>query len=216
MALAKAYRLVCNVPMSEAASPTRDRLLQAAYREIREHGFQAASVAAILSRSALTKGALYHHFRDKRALGFAVLDEVIAPYFEQNLFEPLRNSEDPLMSLQKLIRETARSHDSQSIRLGCPLHNLTQEMSALDDEFKTRLSRLIARWQRSMRDVLRRAQEMGKLKPGVDCEAAALFIVSAWEGCTGVAKNLQSEKVLAQCMRQLVHYVEALMPTPER
>lgn len=198
--------------MSEAASPTRDKLLQAAYREIREHGFQAASVAAILSRSTLTKGALYHHFSDKRALGFAVLDEVIAPYFEQHVFQPLQKNENPLIALQKLIRDAVRSQDSESIRLGCPLHNLTQEMSALDDEFKSRLSRLIARWQRSMRDVLRRAQETGKLKPDVDCEAAALFIVSAWEGCAGVAKNLQSDKVFGQCMRQLAHYVEALTP----
>lgn len=198
--------------MSEVASPTRDKLLQAAYREIREYGFQAASVAAILSRSALTKGALYHHFSDKRALAFAVLDEVIAPWFERHVFQPLQLSDAPLRTLLALVRESVSLQDSEAIRLGCPLHNLSQEMSALDDDFKTRLNRLIARWQRVTRDALRRAQQSGNLSADVDCEAAALFIVAAWQGCAGVAKNLQSAHVFSQCMRQLAGYIDGLTP----
>jgi hypothetical protein len=48
------------------------------------------------------------------------------------------------------------------------------------------------------------------VRPEVDCRAAALFIVSAFEGCIGIAKNLQSVKEFRLCMAQLVSYVEGL------
>ena len=47
---------------------TRTELLEAAYKEVYYHGFQAASLERILSNTELTKGALYHHFANKEAL----------------------------------------------------------------------------------------------------------------------------------------------------
>ena len=56
---------------------TRDKILHSAFCEIHRQGFQAASIANILQDTGLTKGALYHHFPTKQALGLAVIDEVI-------------------------------------------------------------------------------------------------------------------------------------------
>lgn len=58
---------------------TRERLLQAAFREIYRSGFQSASLDTILAAAGVTKGALYYHFDSKEALGYAVVEEVIAP-----------------------------------------------------------------------------------------------------------------------------------------
>jgi len=44
----------------------------------------------------------------------------------------------------------------------------------------------------------------------VDCRAAALFIVSSWEGCVGVAKAMQSVKDFRLCMKQLEAHVAGL------
>src|SRR5205807_6655839 len=58
---------------------TRERLLQAASREIYRSGFQSASLDTILASAGVTKGALYYHFKSKEALGYTVVEEVIAP-----------------------------------------------------------------------------------------------------------------------------------------
>src|SRR5271156_2611915 len=55
---------------------TRERLLQAASREIYRSGFQSASLDTILAVAGVTKGALYYHFDSKEALGYAVVDEI--------------------------------------------------------------------------------------------------------------------------------------------
>ena len=57
---------------------TRERLLQAAFREIHRSGFQSASIDTILAATNVTKGALYYHFESKEALGYAVVEEKIA------------------------------------------------------------------------------------------------------------------------------------------
>jgi len=46
---------------------TRERLLQAAFREVYRYGFQSAGIDTILAATNVTKGALYHHFKSKEA-----------------------------------------------------------------------------------------------------------------------------------------------------
>src|SRR4030095_5203309 len=71
---------------TRAPDATRQKLLYAAFEEMYRSGFQAASLDAILAKAGVTKGALYHHFPDKAALGYAVVDEVVrAPVLEAYL-----------------------------------------------------------------------------------------------------------------------------------
>ncbi len=189
---------------------TRDKILDAAFQEIHRCGFQAASLSSILERTGLTKGALYYHFPDKDRLGYAVIDEVIRESLETMMFAPLRESDDPVTTLCEVIRYKAERTSGDSVALGCPLNNLMQEMSPLDLEFKRRLMAILKTWQDVVTDALKRGQKRGQVRPDVDCRAAALFIVSAFEGCIGVAKNLQSVKEFRLCMAQLEGYVQGL------
>lgn len=189
---------------------TRDRIVDAAYQEIYRHGFQAASLNNILAKTGLTKGALYHHFPTKNDLGLAVIEEVIREGFEVRVFAPLRETNEPVEALHTLIQSKAECATSETVKLGCPLNNLMQEMSPLDADFKRRLNGILKTWQDTVAVALTRAQKQGRIRKGIDCRAAALFIVSAYEGCIGIAKNLQSVKEYRLCMTQLDGYVRSL------
>ena len=193
---------------------TREKLLNAAFCEIHRHGFQAASIANILQDTGLTKGALYHHFPTKQELGLAVVEEVIRERLEALIFSRLRDSGQPVQALLEVIADIGRRTDLEIITLGCPLNNLMQEMSPLDDAFKARLNGILTTWGRIVEDALLRGQESGAIRAGVDCRAAALFIVSAWEGCIGIAKSLQSAEGFGLCMEQLQGYIRGLMVAP--
>lgn len=195
---------------------TRDKLLQAAFNEIHLHGFQAASIANILRDTGLTKGALYHHFPTKQELGLAVIEEVVSEQLETWIFRRLRESGQPAQTLLKLIDESGRNTEQQALILGCPLNNLMQEMSPLDGEFKIRLNRILSTWQSVIEDTLHREKKSGVVRSDVDCRAAALFIVSAWEGCVGIAKSQQSLKNFSLCMKQLRSYVQNLLVLPAK
>jgi TetR/AcrR family transcriptional regulator, transcriptional repressor for nem operon len=195
---------------SHPADLTRQRILDAAFAEIYRHGYQAASVASILVDTGLTKGALYHHFLDKKSLGLAVVDEMIAQRLLERYLLPLREADQPAARLLDLMAAKSAQSD-EDIQLGCPLNNLMQEMSPLDEDFRTRLNRILVAWQEVIATALQRAQAAGEVRPEVDCHAAALFIVSAWEGCAGTAKNMQSAEAFRACMAQLHLYVLGLM-----
>lgn len=50
----------------------RDRLLEAAVKLVRTRGFAATSVDQLCAEAGVTKGAFFHHFATKEALGVAV------------------------------------------------------------------------------------------------------------------------------------------------
>ena len=190
---------------------TRDKILDAAFQEIHRHGFQSASLSNILASTELTKGALYHHFPTKNDLGHAVIDEIIRSGLDAMVLAPLRESDDPIETLLEIIQRKSERTTLESVILGCPLNNLAQEMSPLDEDFKQRLNSILTEWHNTFADALKRAQKQGKVRKDVDCRAAALFLVSAWEGCVGVAKNLQSVKEFRLCLKQLEAYVRSLL-----
>jgi uncharacterized protein YigA (DUF484 family) len=130
------------------------------------------------------------------------------------MFAPLRESDTPFDTLLEIVRRKAQRADLESVSLGCPLNNLMQEMSPLDATFKKRLNAVLAIWQTAVADALTRAQKQGKVRREVDCRAAALFIVSSWEGCVGVAKAMQSVKDFRLCMKQLEEHVAGLAVRP--
>ena len=64
----------------ESASPTtRERILASARELFAQDGYNRATVRAIGRRSGITDAAIYHHFRGKRALYDAVLEERPVP-----------------------------------------------------------------------------------------------------------------------------------------
>ena len=191
---------------------TRDKILQSAFCEIHRQGFQAASLANILQDTGLTKGALYHHFPTKQALGLAVIEEVIKGRLEELIFKPVREGERPVEMLLEIFATINKKVPPDFIMLGCPLNNLMQEMSALDELFQEQLGGVLGVWQKTVEDALKRGKKQGTIRADVDYKAAALFVVSAWEGCIGVAKNMQSPKAFEICMKQLHGYVQNLMP----
>src|ERR1700677_956028 len=117
---------------------TRERLLQAASREIYRSGFQSASLDTILARGGVPKGALYYHLKNKEALGYAVVEEVISPDVRGTWVRPLQSVKDPIDALIGIVQGiSVRPGD---VCGGCQLNNLAQEMSPLDAGFRKRLA----------------------------------------------------------------------------
>ena len=198
---------------ARAPEATREKLLAAAFEEIHRHGYQAASLDSILSSTGLTKGALYHHFADKAALGYAVVDEVVHGLTLRRWTGPLEDrSLDGVTAIQRTLRtvSTESAERPELVELGCPLNNLTQEMSPLDEKFRGRLSRTFDLWTGAFADALQRGRDDGSVRADVDPRRTADFIVSSIEGSFGLAKSAKSLRVLLSNLDLLIDYLEGL------
>ena len=189
---------------------TRKRILEAAFMEIYRKGFQGMRLDDVLNTTELTKGALYHHFPNKRALGYAVVDEVILPIMDEMWLEPLKKAPDPMQGLIDVVEQLPEMKPPEIIEYGCPLNNLAQEMSPLDEGFRQRLDYVFRLWHDVTEEALERAKHQGKLRESIDSDETATFIMAALEGCIGIAKNAQSIERLRACNRGLIDYLHSL------
>ena len=197
-------------PLDDSELDTRGAILTAAYQEIHLNGFQSASLANILARTGLTKGALYHHFANKTELGYAVIDEVIAQRIDLRFIQPLHYFDDPIEGLIQLIQAAGESFSLTDIELGCPLSVLAQEMAPIDEGFRLRLAAIYEHWHQSISKVLLRAQQDGLIIEAIDPRALAVTIAALIEGSLSTAKVAQDLGKLQQCtsgLTQLLHLI---------
>jgi AcrR family transcriptional regulator len=187
---------------------TRKRLLQAASREVYISGFQSASLDTILASTGVTKGALYYHFKSKEALGYAIIEEFVATLTRDKWLGPLKQGKDPIDTLIDIVQATSvRPND---VRGGCPLVNLAQEMSPLDERFRKRLERIFNGWQEGIATALRRGQSEGTVRRDLVPEETAGFLIATYEGYTLLAKNAQDAKVWEVGIRNIVGWLRSL------
>lgn len=70
---------------------TRKKLIEVARRAFAEYGYADTSMDKLTAEAGLTRGALYHHFGDKRGLFAAVVDQIdsqMAEYAQHHREQP--------------------------------------------------------------------------------------------------------------------------------
>jgi TetR/AcrR family transcriptional regulator, transcriptional repressor for nem operon len=204
-----------NRPKRSVAAPrdpvrTRRRLLRAAFHEIHRSGFRSADLDAILTKAGVTKGALYYHFDNKEALGYAVVDEVIASKVHQKWVQPLGNSKNPIDVLIRIFQ--SESLKKEDVQRGCYLLNLSQEMSGLDEGFRKRTARVYKDWHDGMAEALREGQKRRMVRSDINADETATFLLAAWEGYAVLAKNAQDARMLRSGQRSVIRHLESLRP----
>ena len=193
---------------------TRKRLLQAAFQEIYRSGFRSADVDAILAKAGVTKGALYYHFDSKEALGYAVVDEVIASNLHQKWVQPLRNAKNPIDVLVRIIQ--SESLKRADVQRGCPLLNLSQEMSGLDEGFRRRTAKVYKDWHDAMAGALREGQKRRVVRRDINANETATFLIATWEGYVVLGKNSQDPRTMQSGQRRVNGHIESLRPARGR
>ncbi|MGA8088349.1 MAG: TetR family transcriptional regulator C-terminal domain-containing protein [Terracidiphilus sp.] len=189
---------------------TRQGLLQAAFREVYRYGFQSAGIDAILAATNVTKGALYYHFESKEALGHAIIEEVVAEITKDRWLRPLGQSKDrnPIDALIGIVQAIpARPGD---VKRGCPLVNLTQEMSLLNEQFRKRLEKIFKAWQEGIATALREGQSTGTVRRDLVPEETASFLIAMVEGYEVLAKNTQDAKVWNMGIKNIANWLSSL------
>lgn len=81
----------------ERLASTRAALLKAARAIFADQGYEAAATEEIVRRAKVTRGALYYHFADKRALFDAVASDVAREIAER--IDAVTPMDDPLQAL---------------------------------------------------------------------------------------------------------------------
>ncbi|MBF0466073.1 MAG: TetR/AcrR family transcriptional regulator [Nitrospirae bacterium] len=193
---------------------TRKKILDTAFEEIYLNGYQGASLNRIIEKSGFTKGALYHYFKSKKELALAAISETMSVFLKQYWELPLLNQPDPLCALinhlknlPTIVFEHCKVFE---IKHGCPLNNLIQEMSPIDEDFARILEKHFNEWQDILTKIIEQAKTKGQVEKDVNPADAAMFLLSCLEGCITTAKKSNSMDIFIRCTAQIEHYINSL------
>lgn len=195
------------------AEKTRLALMAAAAAEIYDKGYHAAALSDILTRAGATKGALYHHFPDKRSLALAAMDHFLRTDMEELWFGPFRQTDDPFTVLRELITFIHTSGVlGGELHNGCPMVNLAEDMCSQDEDFRLLVDDLNNEWRDIMVDAMKRGMEAGNVRKDIDPMAVATFFLAVRHGVISQLKISQDLNVTAMCAVAFFAYLDSLRP----
>lgn len=188
---------------------TRAHILEVAFNEIHLRGFQGVSIDQIIKKTDVTKGAFFHYFPNKNELGYAIVDEMLKMMITDRWIRPLATYKNPVQGILKVFKKLIDIWPEEYIERGCPLNNLTQEMSAVDQVFNEKLQIVMKMWIDETEKYLNKAQNDNYLRKSVNTRHMSEFIVMTEEGAFAMAKTMKDRKILISLYGVLKDYVES-------
>ncbi len=189
---------------------TRERLLDSALKEVYTYGYQGSSTAKILKNANVPKGSMYHHFKSKKELVLALVDEKIAGglliYFEPLLEQNRRDGE----TLQTIITITKMiSKNNDLVMYGCPLNKLIQEMAPIDEDFANILTSKYNEIFKILEDAINFAIKTKEIKE-CDAQKVTRFIFQSIWGYLSISVTLSSKERFLEVIEHLESYFSTL------
>jgi TetR/AcrR family transcriptional regulator, transcriptional repressor for nem operon len=189
---------------------TRAKILETIAHDVQKNGFQGLRADKVVATIGVTKGALYHYFPDKKTIGLNIIDEIIEPNY-LHFYKALKKSNNhPIDELIEHIDYLKNTANPENITLGCPLNNLVNEMSPIDEDFRLRLNGVLNRMYESIEIALQQGKNRKQIKQDADNQSVARFFMACIEGSYSMAKAAKSVSLFHNNMEHLKVYLQIL------
>jgi TetR/AcrR family transcriptional repressor of nem operon len=186
---------------------TRQALLDAADLSFSRQGYAATGLGGLVAQAGLTKGGLFHHFPDKKALAKAWIDDRLSPNIQQDWILPLAEvqSLDAFQQFCRLRILAIQPDDSLSALVA-----ITAEIAATDDSAADSLELVFSAWRSAIAALLERGKADGWIHPSIQPANESALMVSMIAGFSVTAKSGRDREMLRHACNALDGYLETL------
>ncbi len=183
---------------------TRERIVLAAAELIYRQGFGATSLDMVARRAGVNRGSLYYFFRSKKALALEIIGHYEGLLHRHYLGPALEGGGRGREKLARLADLYCRMPLTDAPCCGCPIGNLSLELSGLDEDLRNRLKEVWGGVFARIEGALRQAQREGELDPGADAGGLARAFFAQIQGAHIIARSALDERALREdCLRAL-------------
>lgn len=185
------------------AEKTRSAVLRAGAVVFNREGFARATTAAIIREAAVTKGSMQFHFQTKETLAQAVIAEYkqeFSPASEQVSNQAGRG----MTAAMELSAMIARQLTEE------PFVGAAYRLTMEESTFASRVTKPYLDAIEMFEGLFRQAVSAGELRPGLNVEDLARYVVASFIGVQLVSNTLTSRTDLIQ---RVAHMWTFLLPS---
>ena len=188
----------------------KDELLDAALSLLREQGFTATTVDALCTRAGVTKGAFFHHFESKDALGVEAVQHwsrVTSAAFQTAAYhEPA----DPLARVLAYLEFRKTLLRGKTAEFSCVAGTLVQETYASHPAIRAACSASIFGHAETLVADIASALKQHGVQADVTAESLAVHTQAVLQGAFVLAKASGDARLAVESIEHLRRYFALL------
>lgn len=197
-------------PDKAAPPDARTRLLDAAMRLIRERGYTATRVDDLCAAAGVTKGAFFHHFESKEALGVAVAHHWISRTGALFAAAAYQKKADPLERVIEYIRFRRALLRGAPSEFSCLAGTMVQELHATSPAIRGACEEAISGHARTLVADIEAARKKHCPRAEWTAESLALHTQAVLQGAFILAKATGGPRLAEESVDHLERYVRLL------
>ena len=193
----------------------RDRLVDTATRAIRAKGYAATSVDELCAKAGVTKGAFFHHFRSKDALGVAAADhwsEISNALFAAAPYNQLEDPLDRVLGYLDFRKGLLRGRVEE---FTCLVGTMLQEVFASHPNIRRACDESISGHAARLKTDIAEAMKRYRIRAPWTAESLAFHTQAVLQGAFILAKAKDRAAIAEASIDHLRRYVELLFRRPD-
>ena len=116
---------------------TQELIINKSFDLFYEKGYNATSIPDIMKKTSLSKGAFYHHFKNKHEIGKKVIEVIIRKRIKEGFIDPLSETHNKVPELLlDVFTNRIKNYSEREKALGCPANNLIGEIGYSEEDFR--------------------------------------------------------------------------------
>lgn len=191
---------------------TRERILDTASRLMTDQGYSATSVDQVITESASSKGAFFHHFRSKSDLAFQLTQRYVAGDLA-NLYAALdavAGVRDPAARAIAFVRFFEDAGDEIiAEQSGCLYATVLAEREFTGSAINQLVADATLEWRKELAALLRAAFRGRRSR--IDVEELADHLYATFEGGFILCRTLQDNRAMRAQLRVFRQLLEAAL-----
>ncbi len=197
-------------PETAAKAGARQKLLDAALSLIREKGYSSTSVDELCAQADVTKGAFFHHFKSKDALGVAAAHHwsvITGAFFET---APYHRHSDPLERVLGYLDFRKAILKGEIAEFTCLVGTMVQEIYDTNPDIRAACEASISAHAAKIEADIAEAMKRYRIRAPWSAESLALHTQAVLQGAFILAKAKGGPKIAAASIDHLRRYIELL------
>lgn len=199
-----------------AKQDAKAKLLAAALTAIRTRGYAATTVDELCAAAGVTKGAFFHHFKSKEALGVAAADHWSQTTGEMFAAAPYHGLADPLDRVLGYVAFRKSLLTGGVPEFTCLVGTMVQETYETAPAIRDACDRSISTHAKTLEADIEAAIAARGMTPGWTAASLALHTQAVLQGAFILAKAKGGADVAAESVDHLTRYIELLFGAERR